>query len=82
MQLVEENKERRVYSLNLCSWLLSQGIIEDKIARDEEKQDCIYFVFPETETVAKSIIKYKNNTELQNFLNHYKIVRNKTKEII
>lgn len=62
---------KRVYSLNLASYLKMKGY-EYKICNDKEK-NLKYFVFDED--LSKEIEKYKNNNELQNFIKNFKDIK-------
>lgn len=62
---------KRVYSLNLASFLKMKGY-KYKIYDDKEK-NLKYFVFDED--LSKEIEKYKNNNELQNFIKNFKDIK-------
>lgn len=68
---------KRIYSLNLVSYLNSKGINEKEIQIDENKQNKVFFIFKETAEVAQAIKEYKNNNELKKFLNCYKQIKEK-----
>lgn len=73
--MVEE--EKKIFSLNLVSYLKSQGLQEDYLSRDG---NAVYYVFPENVEVAKAIIRYRYNKELQEFLQAYRKVRQQISE--
>lgn len=62
---------KRVYSLNLASFLKMKGY-KYKIYDDEERK-LKYFVF--NEDLSKEIEEYKNNNELQDFIKNFKDIK-------
>jgi hypothetical protein len=60
---------KKIYSLNLAAWLVSQGY-NYHLHEDEDTPGKYYFVFENDVTEAKE--EYKRNRGLQKFLNTYK----------
>lgn len=66
-------EEKKLVSLNLCAYLLMRGLNYIKTGVFEDS-GLVYFVFPQTDEVAKAISDYKNDRKLNRFLKYYKIV--------
>lgn len=69
--------EKKIFSLNLVSYLKSKGLEEDYLSKDGS---AVYYVFPRTKEVATTITRYRCNRELQEFLQSYKKVREQINE--
>ncbi|WIF94298.1 DUF5659 domain-containing protein [Caminicella sporogenes] len=71
--------EKRIYSLNLVAWLKSKGHkqIEIKVDKENNKK---YYVFAETDDVARDIEEYRKNRELHEFIRQFKEVKKEIKE--
>lgn len=65
---------RRVYSINLASFLASRGYTY-VVKKDEDKEDLYFFVFKQDLT--ELIVEYKNNFVLQDFIRSYRDVKKK-----
>lgn len=61
---------KRVYSLNLAAYLISNGNFKYNIVRDEDNLNKFYLVFDEDIGDLKQ--KYKQDVELQKFLKCFK----------
>lgn len=72
--LLEQNKVelRRVYSINLASYLSSRGY-NYTIHDDEKETGLKYFVFKDD--VTQDIIEYKKNKQLQNFIRCFREIK-------
>lgn len=66
--------KRRVYSINLASYLSAKGYTY-KVGKDEEKEGLYYFVF--AEDLTELIDEYKSNRVLQDFILSYRDIKKK-----
>lgn len=77
------NEEKRIYSLNLATYVfLTTGIFP--IVRKEENEEVYYCVFPEVDQVGKAINHFRNVdcvVNIHNYLNAYRTIREVIKEI-
>jgi len=69
--------KKRIYSVNLMAYLISQGINDYDLVEDEDKPGKYYMVVGQDISELKST--YKNDKNLHKFLNSFKFVR---KEIL
>lgn len=72
--------DKRVYSLNLCAYLISLGFNFEYYEIDPEN-GYLFYVFPDAPGIKKAIWKYKNDEWLQNFLGIYKDLKKRNWEI-
>lgn len=69
--------DRKVYSLNKLAYLISAGAEVELVLDDNNK--CYGII--EQNDITDLLQHYKNNKELHKFLNAYKEIRNKIKEL-
>ena len=68
---------KRIYSLNLVSYLRSHGFNELSIERDESNNK-LYYTFAETKDVQNAIEEYKNPNAtvlLHQFISNFKDIK-------
>lgn len=69
-------QEKKIYSLNLISYLTSRGVLLNFDTNADGK------IFATCENdITYLIEEYRKNKELQSFLHSYKTIRNKIKEL-
>ncbi|MFW6016266.1 MAG: DUF5659 domain-containing protein [bacterium] len=71
-----ENKERKIFSLNLVAYLMANNVRPIKMGLEGKKA---YYIFPEC---GNKILEYKKDYNLQKFLNCYKEIRREIAELI
>lgn len=76
---MEKKRENRMYSLNLAAYVImkTNGYVDYEIKLDEENGTC-YYVF--REDISDIIQEYKVS-EIQKFLDSYRMVRNDIKAV-
>lgn len=74
-----EFSNRRVYSINMAVWLISEGF-KYTMGIDEVSKK-VYWRFPELREVQESIIRYKKDEKLHKFVNTFYIVRSEMKQV-
>lgn len=68
---------KKIYSLNLISYLRSKGFKELEMGRNEHTGK-VYYIFPQTEEVADAIKEYKNpkaEVVLHEFIENFKNIK-------
>lgn len=76
-------EEKRIYSLNLATYIsLSTGLLPE-IKRDQDANGFLYYcVYPERAEVAKAIADFRKpevEVDLHRFLNCYRIIKDMIK---
>lgn len=72
-------EEKRIYSLNLISYLKSRGFEEVDVRKDEENK--VYYIFQEDESIAEAIRSYKEDLMLGRFIRTFRDVKKKVKSM-
>lgn len=75
-------KEKRIYSLNLITYVAMRTNIEPEIYKDEN--GVFYATFPEVRGVAYAILDWKNplcKVNIHDYLDEYRKLRDTIKEI-
>lgn len=73
--------DKRIYSLNLISYVMMQTGIEPDLEINYAKGNgVVYGIFPDCEAVASAIKDYRKDTALHNFLQSYADLREQIKQ--
>jgi hypothetical protein len=71
---------KRIYSINLATWLISNGIKPELMELDEEGK--CYFIFKnDSSDVIRLIGEYKKNEQLYKYLNVFSELKLKIREL-
>lgn len=77
--------DRRIYSLNLATYILLTTGISPEVKRDEENSKLYYFVFPTSGIIDSAISVYKQPNcavNLHQYLNAFQSIRTLIKDKI